>query len=114
MSFLFCHLNRTCRLWFFHSASSIHRSRLSLSSCVTPLMCLTCAPMGNTLFQPVMGFVRMTGCTALSAEPMFSGAPRGFSYSWKPLRSAARLKLGCSKVAVRVSRNFWNAGLRRS
>lgn len=59
-------------------------------------------PMGKRLFQPVTGFVRTTGCFALSSVPTFSGDPRGLSYISKPPSSALFWKPGCSKEAVRV------------
>jgi hypothetical protein len=43
----------------------------------------------------------------VNSRPTFSGAPRGLSYIVKPPFSAASMKPGCAKVAVRPSRNFW-------
>ena len=81
MSFGPCHLKRHCRSWL-RSTMSISQFRIiSLSGGVRPLIEPGYAPMEKTLFHPVTGFVRMTGCTAFRGLPTFSGWPRASVYT---------------------------------
>lgn len=60
--------------------------------------------MGKTDFHPVTGFVRTTGCTALSSRPTFSGAPRGRGVGSTPFGGRPSGCLGRGRRPRRVGR----------
>ena len=59
----------------------------------------------NRPFQPVTGFVRITGCVARRESPILSGAPRGSVRIFRPWRAATVLNLWAEWIAVNPSKN---------
>jgi hypothetical protein len=104
---------------------------VSDSSLVTPWIRRVKPLLTKTLFHPVtavhgqcsvrivmrntiLRFVRITGWTASSAEPWFSGDPRGIVRSGCPSLAASSWKNFASWTAVKVSKNAAIAGDKRS
>ena len=110
----FSHLKRTWRSWL--SCVSLKRCPriASDSSRVTPRMRFVKLGFTKTDFQPVTGFVRMTGWTASRWFPTLPGDPRVPARSLLPKLLAMTWKKRASWTASRVSKYFAKEGERRS